>query len=410
MLTEKQTSGTVGRRGLRRRVAALGFAAALVAAALPTTMAGASSVLTEESFRNPTAASSVWVAGGSGGSRPGWPGGACLTAGSDTASTPLPGCGLASPDAAGSGALRLTPADNGKSGFALRNEALPSSYGLDITFNMAQWGGNGADGIAFFIVDGAVALTQPGSLGGGLGYVPSDYYGVPGVNGALMGIGFDAYGNFSQPDSDGDGCPSVPGVGSQRVVLRGPGQGFSGYCQLAASGPLARPLDDSTRAAATRVVRVVIDPDSEEGQFVRVYLDGAEVLVAPVPVEFTRASTFKFGFAAATGGLTNNHEVWGMEVESVLPVPPTPDPDTDGDGIPNPIDVDLDGDGIPNVVDPDVDGDGIPNVTDPDIDGDGIPNTEDPDADGDGVANADDSDADGAEEIVVVAAAPRFTG
>lgn len=403
---------TVGVDGRRRRIHAHGAAvaaiAALAAATLPMGTAGASSVLTEESFRNPTAASSVWVAGGTGGPQTGWPDSACLTAGADTAATPLPGCGLTTPDAAGSGVLRLTSADNSLSGFALRNESLPSSYGLDITFNMAQWGGNGADGIAFFIVDGAVELTQPGSLGGGLGYVPSDYYGVPGVNGALMGIGFDAYGNFSQPDSDGDGCPSVPGVGSQRVVLRGPGQGFSGYCQLAASGPLARPLDDSTRAAATRVVRVVIDPDSEEGQFVRVYLDGAEVLVAPVPVEFTRASAFKFGFAAATGGQTNNHEVWGMEVESVLPVPPTPDPDTDGDGIPNPIDVDLDGDGLPNVTDPDVDGDGIPNVTDPDIDGDGIPNAEDPDADGDGIPNAEDPDADGAEETV--AATPRFTG
>jgi hypothetical protein len=299
---------------------------------------------------------------------------------------------------------------NGLSGFALRNEALPSSYGLDITFNTAQWGGSGADGIAFFIVDGTVELTQPGSLGGALGYLPFPFYGTPGVDGALMGIGFDAYGSFSLSDLSGRGCPSLPGVGSQRVVLRGPGQGFDGYCRLAASGPLARPLTASTREAATRVVRVVIDPDSEEGQFVRVYLDGAEVLIAPVPVEFTRASTFKFGFAAATGGLTNNHEVWGMEVESVLPVPPEPEPDTDGDGIPNPLDVDLDGDGIPNPIDTDIDGDGIPNVDDPDIDGDGIPNAEDPDIDGDGVPNAEDPDADGAGEVVEVVAAPRFTG
>jgi len=406
------TTGVSGNfRRLRRRVAVLGAVIA-IAVVIPVAGANASSVLTEESFRNPTASSSVWIAGGAGGSGPGWPAKACLTAGSDTASTPLPGCGLATPDAAGSGALRLTPAEEGRGGFALRNAPLPSSYGLDITFNMAQWGGNGADGIAFFLVDGSVELTTTGALGGGLGYVPSEDGGVSGLAGALMGIGFDAYGNFSEPSADGEGCPSVPGAGSQRVVLRGPGQGFVGYCQLAASGPLERPLNDySSRAGATRLVRVVIDPDSDEGQFVRVYLDGAEVLVAPVPVAFTRASTFKFGFAAATGGLDNNHEVWGMGVESVLPVPPEPEVDTDTDGIPNSLDGDIDGDGIPNIDDTDIDGDGIPNDQDPDIDGDGIPNEQDPDVDGDGVANAEDSDADGpSDPAPVVVARPRFTG
>ena len=38
-------------------------------------------------------------------------------------------------------------------------------------------------------------------------------------------------------------------------------------------------------------------------------------------------TTFKFGFGAATGDVTNNNEVWDLNIESVNPVtPPAPVP------------------------------------------------------------------------------------
>lgn len=411
-MTAMQGGGDyAGRRvGFVRRLAIAGVVVTLAATAVTGAPAGASSVLTEESFRGSSASTGVWVAGGAGGVTEGWPDGACLTAGANTSASPLPGCGLATPDPAGQGALRLTPADFGRAGFALRNGALPSSYGLDITFTMAQWGGNGADGIAFFLANGDADLSAPGAAGGSLGYAPFVDSGLPGVNGGLLGIGFDSYGNYGEPGSNGRGCSFLPGEGGQRVSLRGAGQGLDGYCLLAVSGSLARPLTGSTRSEAARVVRVVIDPDSEDGQLVRVYLDGVEILVAPVPREFTQASTFKFGFTASTGGLTNNHEIWGMDVASVEPVPDFPEPDVDGDGIPESLDSDIDDDGVPNAEDTDVDGDGIPNDEDADIDGDGIPNEQDADSDGDGVPNVEDTDADGPSAAPVVLARPSFTG
>jgi hypothetical protein len=46
----------------------------------------------------------------------------------------------------------------------------------------------------------------------------------------------------------------------------------------------------------------------------------------PAPSELIAASTFKFGFSAATGSVTDNHEVWDLTIDSVVPVNPEPAP------------------------------------------------------------------------------------
>ena len=60
--------------------------------------------------------------------------------GSDESQAPIPGCANPSTDAPGSGVLRVTTATGGNQGFALYQKALPTTGGLDITFNQAQWG------------------------------------------------------------------------------------------------------------------------------------------------------------------------------------------------------------------------------------------------------------------------------
>jgi hypothetical protein len=231
------------------------------------------------------------------------------------------------PDTPGQGALRLTPATTGRAGFALFNEALTTSGGLDITFSQAQWGGSGADGISFFLVEGTANLVQPGAAGGALGY--SSGGGVtPGVASGLIGVGIDTWGNFSNPGSAGTGCAAGTGPGSagpgatpNRVLVRGPGNGTVGYCFLGTSGAVGN-LSDATRAAATKTVRVVFDPDTVATRMVTVYLDGVQVVQVAAPQELLDAATFKFGFGAATGDVTSNNEVWGLTIESVNPVTP----------------------------------------------------------------------------------------
>ncbi|MGJ7528324.1 PilC/PilY family type IV pilus protein [Variovorax sp. GB1P17] len=175
--------------------------------------------------------------------------GACLTAGNDTG--PIPACigkltyytdrnsllvgGTTGrlPDAVGSGALRLTNGDtqNGGSngdnqtGAVVANKPFYTNQGLQVTFTTVTYGGDGnngtgADGISFFLADGAKAPSV-GGLGGSLGYSCSNTNSrYEGVVGGYLGIGIDEYGNFSNP---GDNTATGPGFKAGRISVRGAG-------------------------------------------------------------------------------------------------------------------------------------------------------------------------------------------
>ncbi|MEZ5202845.1 MAG: hypothetical protein R2701_00200 [Acidimicrobiales bacterium] len=323
-------------RGRIRASAAVIAATAAAATLVGIPHASADELLVESFTGASVSDAAAWSSGGSGGAEAGWPGGACLTAGADTSQSPVPGCGLDSPDSEGSGALRLNPNALAKAGFALHNEALPTSGGLDITFQQAQWGAGGyaADGIAFFLVDGATDLTHPGASGGGLGYSAGwdggSNYGT-GIDNGLLGIGIDKWGNFSAQGSTGSGCLAGTGPGSAGpgqtpnvVSVRGPGNGSAGYCWLGASGDLGTLLyGDNTRAGAAVEVHIVVDPSTDADPKVTVSLDGTQVLQIDEPAELLASTSFKFGFSASTGAVTDVHEVWNLNINSVIPVEPT---------------------------------------------------------------------------------------
>lgn len=127
---------------------------------------------------------------------------ACLTAGNSSGT--IPAC--SSPqDAAGSGALRLTPALNNQTGAILSNFTFPSNGGLQVTFTTYTYGGDsggtakdGADGISFFLTDGTqTAPTTAGALGGSLGYSCSNVNSkYDGMAYGYLGLGIDEYGNY----------------------------------------------------------------------------------------------------------------------------------------------------------------------------------------------------------------------
>lgn len=58
------------------------------------------------------------------------------------------------------GYLQLTDASMNKSGAVFLNQLVPSSAGVEATFDLFQYGG-GADGVSFFLVNGATELTRP---------------------------------------------------------------------------------------------------------------------------------------------------------------------------------------------------------------------------------------------------------
>lgn len=311
--TRSRAPGRPLARSLSRALRALLVAllAVPVVALTQASPVGASPLL-NESFRNGTVAGSNWVVGGS--STP------CLTASGSGSS--VPGRCSGASDAAGSGALRLTPAEDNKTGFVMWNSPLATSAGLDISFRQFQYGGDGADGIAFFIADGAHALTAPGAFGGSLGYhnrVPS-----PAANGlpnALLGIGLDAFGNFAG-ESTNPLCTPPANTGNaaypNSVTVRGPGNGATGYCIL--GGPTTSPSTlRADRASGGRLVRVKVDDNSVGSPKVTVWIDGSQVVQVDRPA---LSSSFKFGFSASTGDSNDVHEIRDLQVGTVTTLAP----------------------------------------------------------------------------------------
>ncbi|MGY3684454.1 DUF7507 domain-containing protein [Streptomyces sp. TE33382] len=312
---------------------------------------------------------------------------------------PLTGCpeGAVGPvppnNAAPNGYLRLTDAANDQSSAVLYNHALPANQGLVTTFDQWQYGGTTnppADGISFFLIDGAASLTAPGAFGGSLGYAqklpdddPDETF-LPGVNRGYIGVGLDVLGNyFGDWEHRGNGCATrspagtsfrVPAPGANMVTVRGPGDGTEGYCFLDATtsnfsttgpwpstlpgqlqGPTTSVPPDATPEEAEallepsrRTVTVEISPSPAPVLTVSIdFHDGngtQEVLTTPAPQPVP--ATYKFGFAASTGLFTDVHLLRNLTVhpaaelpqlnlvKQVSQDPPLPTPLTPGTEVP----------------------------------------------------------------------------
>jgi hypothetical protein len=235
--------------------------------------------------------------------------------------TSISGCSASLINSSGSGALRLTSANTGQKGAMLYNSPLPTAAGLDISFMLAQYGGDGADGISFFTKNGTNTDTAIGPAGGSLGYTVS---GDPGIKGALFGIGFDAYGNFSSGNNGATGCAINPSFNRNALVIRGGDTsvgeaGTNGFCYLAGKNLSIFSSGNYTRSTAKKYVRILIDPSTDASPKIHVYIgatpySSSYTLETAVTPQFKNAKTFKFGFAASTGGSTNFHEIWGLSI------------------------------------------------------------------------------------------------
>ena len=251
--------------------------------------------------------------------------------------------------------LRLTRNAGSEGGYALYDSSLPTTGGLDITFQfeMSEGGNEGADGISFLIVDGDTNQLQIGQLGGSLGYIG---LAGSGGRGALLGIGFDRWGGFRTAAPNGGSAPGNCSTSfgfnlwADAITVRGPGA--SGYHVITSSNPcssffgdyrLSRTDSFTVRSNRERTARIVIDPSTVANPQVKVYLDdphgddvaGGNFTGTPgisdsstprvtfaQPTELRSATSFKFGFAAATGSRTNNHDILGISVRTLQPLPP----------------------------------------------------------------------------------------
>jgi hypothetical protein len=277
--------------------------------------------------------------------------------------------------------LRLTnTASQSQTGYALYNVAQTTNAGLDIKFNLSIHGsgGNGcpwnpadnynavstggtnassncqADGFVFYLKNGTNNDTggaSLGSAGGSLGYSPiSSNASINGLSGALLGIGFDAYGNFYQQPYGGTGCSSDPSQSTtefarRSLIVRGPATTRqAGYCRIQTSNrELVSGRDQGVDISGTTVfsqggaaVRILLDPADNDGDTKprgtgRIYVTSPSASVNwsnvtetarfELPQALIDADTFKFGFVGGTGGGVMNTEIWSTSVVSVADVP-----------------------------------------------------------------------------------------
>src|ERR1700722_1934567 len=280
---------------------------------------------------------------------------ACLTAAGNATKNPLATCSFPT-DTQGSGKLRFTQALTGEEGGVFASTSVPTSQGLDVTFNFYQYGGTGADGLAFVLA--AVNPANPvipaamGQSGGALGY-SAESTTPNGLSYGYLGVGLDAYGNFSNK-YEGTGCTDPANIAQRmpgQVVVRGPGNGTVGYCALQSSAATATSpaltLRFTTRAGSTVPVEVVYNPSSSSvttasglvvpaGDYdVHFTPVGgpARSLVGALPVvpsglypsSWVNANGFPkqltFGWVASTGANTDYHEIDNALVNTLKPAP-----------------------------------------------------------------------------------------
>ncbi len=317
----------------------------VVAPLLPATPAAADpptpgTTIVNETFSGASVPDPAWVASGTtcltGASAAPPAGAAQLQTCAASRNGPVPALG-ATP-----GYLQFTDASVFKAGSILYQRPIPATAGISVVFEEYQYGGNEADGIGFFLADGASTASQVGGDGGSLGYAQRNT--IPGVPGGYLGVGLDAYGNFyDDGEARGRNCPagqrSPAGTAEGRVApnvitLRGPGNGLNGYCWLAATttndgtNPVSTlpgslrgtPGPGNNLTPVKRLVNVQVTP--APGPRVIVLLDvtgtgTAWQQVLNVPAPAGTPSTYKFGFLGSTGGNTDVHLIRNVVVGTI---------------------------------------------------------------------------------------------
>jgi type IV pilus assembly protein PilY1 len=219
--------------------------------------------------------------------------GACLTAGDGTGSIPacvgLPYYGTQvqiggnsgflgqstapasaasqTADPAGKGALRFTNWLTQAGSIISSGTPFPTGAGLQVIFKTVTYAGDsggaghdGADGIGFFLMDGAYSPYDTGAFGGSLGYTCSNANndgtlradgtrrGFDGLAHGYLGLGIDEYGNFlNQGDNTASGFGYLPG----RIGLRGAGS--ITWAELHAHHPIRYPSSLSLADQASAI-------------------------------------------------------------------------------------------------------------------------------------------------------------
>lgn len=270
-----------------------------------------------ESFRGPTAT----------GVRFGGEPSAFLTA------APGTGSNGGSLDPAGDGYLRMTNNQINQKGYIYNQSRFPSSQGLTVEFEYFIYGGNNADGIAVFLFDGDLDISEfrIGGFGGSLGYAPFISNGVnaAGVSGGYLAIALDEYGNFSNPIEGRNG--GISGLRPGSVTLRGRHQDNYEFITTRKVTDFGFPLSEGNgrspdpSMAGYRKVNMTMRPNPNGGYNITVKITrgGSSQITQTIIDDFyygKEAPPFlRYGISSSTGDFVNYHEIRNVYIDAYNP-------------------------------------------------------------------------------------------
>jgi uncharacterized repeat protein (TIGR01451 family) len=269
-----------------------------------------------------------------------------LTAGAANTSGVIPNLGKNDPN--GFGALQLTSnafnqVENtfGQAAFLIYNNPIAATGGLRVTFDFFAYNrgtvtdGNGAllgaDGISFFLIDGTATPTKAGGFGGSLGYAQNTTSNSAGILGGYLGVGLDEFGNFSNTNAGRINPPGQGGFRPDAVGIRGSeSTSYNFLSSIMVPGGVDNAAT-TIRSEAKRRVQITLFPATSATPnrlSVAFDLDNSDTFgptetLIDIPnlalINGAVPPTFKFGFAASTGGNTNVHEINNVLVETIDP-------------------------------------------------------------------------------------------
>ncbi|WP_235010060.1 PKD domain-containing protein [Algoriphagus boritolerans] len=246
------------------------------------------------------------------------------------------------------GVLRLTANLNNQNGYVYIDVPFPSTYGIKVEFEYFMYGGTGADGLSVFLFDADVSNFAPGGFGGSLGYAQRNEQ--PGLTGAYLGLGFDAFGKYSNTSEGKNGgfLQGSTALFPNSITLRKGGSGFSGYdyvigkitqnppagandlaldvqyrFPLSSGGQGTQRVEESSEVGYRKVFLELEPHPSGIGYLVKLEMEVTTEVGNPRLVTIFQGASFpyaapkdlKIGFAASTGESTNFHEIRNLVVE-----------------------------------------------------------------------------------------------
>ncbi|HVU33753.1 MAG TPA: autotransporter-associated beta strand repeat-containing protein [Opitutaceae bacterium] len=195
-------------------------------------------------------------------------------------------------------------------------------------FNYQMYGGTagttiGGDGFTFFLYDGSnVSSFNVGAYGGSMGYAQKT--GISGLSGGYIGVGLDAYGNYSIASEGrvgGMAGATTPDQTTESIAVRGPASG--GYAYLGGTsahlgtGVATTNVDSTTVTSTTNTVQVLL---SATNQLTVTLAQGGSTPQTVLQMDlsgYARPDTLSFGFTAGSGGATDNIYVNNLTVTTL---------------------------------------------------------------------------------------------